>query len=177
MQSIETPLPKGKSKKVIGLMKDELGGKTMIKFVGLRTKTYSYLIDDGREDKKAKDTKKCVIKRKLKFENYKSCLKATQLKNKINHLEKNKIDIDIINENHKEFIKNNKSILKIQQTFKIGRQNVFTEDINKIALSSSDDKRLQPIDSIGTYTYGTCKNLVIDKEEIKCNNIIRRYKK
>ena len=51
-------LPKGKNKKVIGLMKDELGGKFMKKFVGLRAKTYSYLIDDGSEDKKAKGTKK-----------------------------------------------------------------------------------------------------------------------
>ena len=83
----------------------------MTKFVGLRAKTYSYLIDDGSEDKKAKGTKKCVIKRKLKLENYKSCLEATQLDNKINYLEKNKIDIDSI----KEFIKNNKSISKTQQ--------------------------------------------------------------
>ena len=87
---------KEKIKKVLGLMKDELGGKIMTKFVGLRAKTYSYLIDDGSEDKKAKGTKNCVIKRKLKFENYKNCLEATQLENKINHLEKNKIDIDSI---------------------------------------------------------------------------------
>ena len=80
--SIDRPLPKGKNKKVIGLMKDELGGKIMTKFVGLRAKTYSYLIDDGSEDKKAKSTKKCVIKRKLKFENYKSCLEGTQPENK-----------------------------------------------------------------------------------------------
>ena len=66
------------------------------KFVGLRAKTYSYLIDNSSEDEKGKSTKKCVIKRKLNFENYKNCLKATQLENKINHLEKNKIDIDII---------------------------------------------------------------------------------
>ena len=45
-------------------MKDELGGKIMTKFVGLRAKTYSYLIDDCSEDKKAKGTKKCVIKNK-----------------------------------------------------------------------------------------------------------------
>ena len=75
--SIERPLPKRKNKKVIGLMKDELGGKIMTKFVGLRAKAYSYLIDDGSEDKKAKGAKKCVIKRKLKFENYINCLKAT----------------------------------------------------------------------------------------------------
>ena len=62
-------MPKGKNKKVIESMKDELGGKIMTKFVGLRAKTYSHLIDDGSEDKKAKGTKKCIIKRKHKFEN------------------------------------------------------------------------------------------------------------
>ena len=67
-------LPKGKNKKVIGLMKDELSGKIMTKFVGLRAKTYSYFIDYGSEDTKAKGTKKCVIKRKIKFHNYKNCL-------------------------------------------------------------------------------------------------------
>ena len=61
------PLLKGMNKKVIGAMKDELGGKIMKEYVSLRAKTYSYLIDDGSEDKKAKGTKKCVIKRKLKF--------------------------------------------------------------------------------------------------------------
>ena len=66
------PLPKRKNKKVIGLMKDELGGKIMTKFVRLRVKTYNNLIDDGSQDKKAKSTKKCVIKRKVKFENYKT---------------------------------------------------------------------------------------------------------
>ena len=65
-------------------MKDELVGKIKTKFVGLKAKTYSYLIDDGGEDKKAKGTKKCVIKRKLKFENYRNCLGAIQLENKVN---------------------------------------------------------------------------------------------
>ena len=90
---LDRPLPKGKNKKVIRLMKDELGGKIMTKFVGLIAKIYSYLIDDSSEDKD-KGTKKCVIRRKLKFENYKNCLEATQLENKINYLEKNKINID-----------------------------------------------------------------------------------
>ena len=65
-----------------------MNGKTMTKFVRLRAKTYSFLIDSGSEDKKAKDTKKYAIKRKLRFENYKNCLEATQPENKINHLEK-----------------------------------------------------------------------------------------
>ena len=60
-------MPKVKIKKVIGLMKDRLGGKIMTEFFGLRVKTYIYLIDDGSEDKKSKGTKKCVIKIKIKF--------------------------------------------------------------------------------------------------------------
>ena len=72
--SIDRPLPIRKNKKVIGLMKDELGGKIMTEFVALRPKTYSYLMDDGSNDKKAKRTKKCVIKRILKFNDYKNCL-------------------------------------------------------------------------------------------------------
>ena len=77
-------------------MKDKLGRKIMTKFVKLRAKTYSYLIDESSEDKKAKGTEMWVIKRKLKFENYKNCLEATQLENKISSLEKNKINIDSI---------------------------------------------------------------------------------
>ena len=61
---LDRPLPKGKNKKVIGLMKDELGGKIMTKFVGLRAKTYSYFIDDDSEDKKAKGKKKMCHKKK-----------------------------------------------------------------------------------------------------------------
>ena len=79
--------------------------KIMAKYVGLRAKTHSYLINDGRENKKAKDTKKCLI----------NCLEATQLENKIRYLEKNKIDIDRIScdkRKHKEFIRNNKLRLK-----------------------------------------------------------------
>ena len=96
-------------------MKNELGGKTMTKFVRLRAKTYSYLIDDGSEDEKAKGTKKCVIKRKLKFENYKNCLEVTQLENKLNYLEQNKIKIDIL----KKIISNSQEKIKIKNTAKI----------------------------------------------------------
>ena len=77
-------------------MDDELCGIIIRKFVWLRAKTYSYFIDDGSEDKKTKDTKICVIKRKLKFENYENCLKATQLENEKNYWEKNEIDINSI---------------------------------------------------------------------------------
>ena len=55
-------------------MKDEFGGKIMTEFAALRPKTYSYLMDDGNSDKKAKGTKKCVIRRMLKFLDYKDCL-------------------------------------------------------------------------------------------------------
>ena len=89
---LHRPLPKGKNKKVTRLMKDESGGKIMIELVGLRAKTYSYLTDDSSKDKKAKDTKKCVIKRKLIFENYKNCLGATQLDK--NHLGNTEMKID-----------------------------------------------------------------------------------
>ena len=52
----------------------------------------------------------------------------------------------------------------------------FSEEINKTALSSNDDKRMQSIDSIEVYAYGTSKDLVSEKEDIKCNNIIKWYK-
>ena len=71
---VNRPLLTGKNKKVIGLMKDELGGKTIMELVTLRPKTYSYLTNDGKEDKKAKGTKKCVIKRMIKLDDYKNCL-------------------------------------------------------------------------------------------------------
>ena len=67
-------LPIGKNKKVIGLMKDELGGKIITEFVILRPKAYSYSTDDCKENKKAKGTKKCIIKRMIKFNDNKNCL-------------------------------------------------------------------------------------------------------
>ena len=67
-------------------------------------------------------------------------------------------------------------MLKPQQRFKSERHNVFIEKINKIALSSNDAKRMQSIDLIETYAYETSKVLLSEKELIKCNNIIKRYK-
>ena len=71
---VKRPLPTGKNKKVIGLRKDELGGKVITEFVTLRPKTYSFLTDGGKEDKKAKGTKKWIIKKMTKFNDYKKCL-------------------------------------------------------------------------------------------------------
>ena len=98
---VNRPLPTGKNKKVIGLMKDELGGKIITEFVTLRPKTYSYSTDDGTEDKKAKGRKKCVIKRMVKFNDYKNCL----LKDEV--------------------------LLKSQQRFISKKYDLYTENINK----------------------------------------------
>ena len=103
----------------------------------------------------------CHKKKTIKFENYKNCFEAIQLENKIKLTQIDKV----------------KSTLKTQQRFKSERHNIFTEEINKIALSSNDHKRMQSIDSIETYAYRTSKLLVREKEEIKCSNIIKQYKK
>ena len=68
------PLPRGMNKKVIELMKDELGGNNMTELVAFRPKTYSYLKDDDSNDKKAEGTKKYIIKRTVTFNDYKDCL-------------------------------------------------------------------------------------------------------
>ena len=121
---VDRPLPTGKNKKVIGLMKDELGGRIMTEFITLRPKAYTYLTDDSKEDKKAKGTKKCVIKRMIKFDDYKRCLL------------------------------NGEVILKSQQRFRSKGHDVYTANIIKIALSSNDDKRIVSSDKITSYPYG-----------------------
>ena len=121
---VNRPLPMQKNKKVIGLMKDELGGKIIVEFVTLRPKTYSFLTDDGKEDKKAKGTKKCIIKKMIKFNDYKKCLL------------------------------NEEVIFKSQQRFISKKHDVCTENINKIALSNDDDKRTVSSDKITSYPYG-----------------------
>ena len=138
---VDRPLPTGKNKKVIGLMKDELGGKIMTEFVALRPKTYSYLADDCEEDKKAKGAKKCVIKGRLKFNDYKDCLL------------------------------NNQIVVKSQQRFNNERHDVYTEEINKIALSSNDDKRLQTFDRVTSYPYGTSAGKVYKTKLLRKVNI------
>ena len=121
---VDRPLPTGKNKKVIGLVKDELGGKIITEFVTLRPKSYTYLTDDSKEDKKAKETKKCVIKRMIKFDDYKRCLL------------------------------NGEVIVKSQQRFRSKGHDVYTENINKIALSNNDDKRIVSSNKITSYPYG-----------------------
>ena len=128
------PSPRRMNKKVIGLLNDELRGQIMTEFVAFRSKTYSYLMDDDSEHKKAKGIKKCVIKRILKFNDYKDCL----FKNKI--------------------------VLKSQQKLKSEAHNAYTEEINKIALSSNDGKRLQTFDRIRTYPYRTNALKVCESE-------------
>ena len=70
---VARPLPMGNNKKFIGMMKDKLGGKTMIEFVALRPKSYAYKYS-SKEEKKCKGIKKCIIKKTLKFDDYVSCL-------------------------------------------------------------------------------------------------------
>ena len=129
---INRPLSTGKNKKVIGLMKDELGGKIITEFATLRPKTYSYSTDDGKEDKKAKGTKKYVIKRMIKFNDSKNCL----LKDKV--------------------------LLKSQQRFISKKHDVYMENINKIALSnneSSDKITSYPYEYKGKKCINYIKNI------------------
>ena len=121
---VKRPLPIGKNKKIIGLMKDALGGEIIMEFIALRPKTYSYLTDNDKIDKKAKGTKKCVIKKMIKFDDY------------------------------KKFLLNDQVILKSQQRFISNKHDVYTEDVNKIASSNDDDKRIVSLDKISSYPYG-----------------------
>ena len=120
---VKRPLPIGKHKKIIGLMKDELGGEIITEFIALRPKTYSYLTDNDKIDKKAKGTKKCIIKKMIKFDDYKKCLL------------------------------NDEVVLKSQQRFISNKHDVYTEDVNKIALSNDDDKRIVSSNKITSYPY------------------------
>ena len=92
-------------------------------------------------------------------------------------MQNNKINTSSLKQPFKQFLKNDKSILKTQQIFKSERHNVFIEEISKIVLSSNEEKRMQSIDFMETYAYGMSKDLISEKEEIKCNSIIKGYKK
>ena len=95
---LDRPLPNGKNEKVTGLMKDKLSNEIICYIQSKNIQLFN-----RQQWWRQKGIKKCIIKRKLKFKDYKNCLKATQLENKINQLEKNKISID--KESHSEFIK------------------------------------------------------------------------
>ena len=122
------------------MFKDELGGKVMKEFCTLRARTYTYLMDDDSENKKAKGVKRCIVKRRLMFENYKDSLFY------------------------------NKTIMRSQLRSK-SDHHLCTEEVSKIALNSSDNKRLQ-LDRITTYPYGTNSFKKYESEmlrKIHCN--------
>ena len=112
------------NKKVIGLMKDELGGKIMTEFVALRPKLYSYRKLDGLEDKKCKGIKKCVVKKTLTFEDYKTCLFSDSTE------------------------------YRSQLMFRSAKHEVHTIKVNKVSLNRDDDKRISKKDRISMFARG-----------------------
>ena len=115
----------GINKKVPGMFKDELERKIMTELAAHRARAYAFRTEKGIEQKEAKGTKKCVVKKDITFENYKEALFSS------------------------------KTIIKSQQAFKSDHHNVCTKEYYKIALSNNDDKRLQTFDGITTYPIGT----------------------
>ena len=107
----------------------------------LRAKTYIYLMDDDSEKKKTKRIKQCIVKRRRMFRNYKDSLF------------------------------NNKTILQSELRFKSDHHDVYTEEVNKIALSSNDDKRLQTFDRVTTYPYGTNAFKVCESEMLMVKDL------
>lgn len=102
----------GINKKVIGMFKDEAGGKIILEFVGLRSKLYSYkMFENSKENKKCKGVKKTVVQEKITHEDYKTCLRTRE------------------------------SQLRPMNMFRSHGHDMYTERVNKIALSSDDDKR------------------------------------
>ena len=120
----DRPLPVGLNKKVIRLMKDELGGKIMTEFVAFRPKLYSYKKLHGSEDKKCKGIKKCIVKKTLTFEDYKTCLF------------------------------NDSTEYRSQLMFRSSKHEVHTIDVNKVALNRDVDKRIPRKDGISTFVRG-----------------------
>ena len=110
-------------------------------FCAPMAKTYSYLMDDNSENKKSEGTNKCIIKRRIKFKDY----------------------YDSVFEN--------KTILRSQLRFKSDLHIVYTEEVNKIAISSNDDKRLQTFDKITTYPHRTNAFKVCESEML----VLKKY--
>ena len=113
--------------------------KIMIEFCALRAKTYLYRLDDDTEEKKAIDTKKCIVKREITFKNYMDSLF------------------------------NDEVLLKSQQRFRSDHHKVYPEEVNKIALGSNDDKRIQTFDKVTTFPYGTNAFKVSESEMLSKN--------
>ena len=124
------------------MFKEELGGKIMKEFCAPRAETYAQLMDDNTEKKKAKGTKKCIIKRELTFINY------------------------------TDSVFKNIATLKSQLRFNSDLHIVYTEEVNKIAISSNDDKRLQTSDKVTTYSYGTNAFKVCESEMLNSKRLI-----
>ena len=134
------PFPTGKNKKVIGLFKDELGGKIMTEFCVLRAKACAYRLDDDTEKKRAKGTKKSVVKREITFKN------------------------------HMVSLFNDDVLVKSQKRFRSDHHRVYTGEVNKILLSSNDNKRIRTFDKVTTYPYGmdvfkVCESKMLSKSK------------
>ena len=119
----DRPLPIGLNKKVIGLMKDELGEAIMTEFVALRPKLYSYKVQDGTENMKCKGIKR-VCSKTLMFEDYKNCFF------------------------------NDSTEYRSQLMFQSIKHDIFTIEVNKVALNRYDDKRISGRNGISTFTRG-----------------------
>ena len=122
-------IPSGFNKKVLGRFKDEVNGDIIDEFVGLRAKLYSYKMFEGKESKKCKGIKKSVVKKSITHEDYKTCL-----------------------------LTGNEQLRK-QNIIRSYKHEVYTEEVNKIALSASDDKRYILEDGINTLALGHYKIL------------------
>ena len=117
-------IPTGINKKVLGMFKDEAEGKNITEFVGLRAKLYSFKMEEGQEKKKCKGIKKAIVEKTISHENYKTCLKT------------------------------GKEQLRRQNIIRSYEHVVYTEEVNKIALSAADDKRFLLKDSYDTLAWG-----------------------
>ena len=122
-------IPTGCNKKVLGMFKDEATGKSIKEFVGLRAKLYSYKMFEGEESKRCKGIKKRVVEKTITHEDYKTCLfTGKEQFRKMNII--------------------NKNIIRSYE------HEVYTEEVNKVALSAEDDKRYIMNDGIHTMAWG-----------------------
>ena len=120
----QSGIPSGFNKKVLGMFKDEARGKVIDEFVGLRAKLYSYKMFEGEESKKCKGVKKSVVKKSIAHEDYKNCLFT------------------------------GKEQLRKMNIIRNHRHEIFTEEVNKIALCPSGDKRQILEDDVHTLALG-----------------------